>query len=156
MSVRWPAGLEPANAPVFAHNEIVSTLPPARIWPVLIRAARWPDLYTNCKRLRFLNHEGPDLRPGTRFSWWTFGVPVETVIDGFEPERYLAWSGTGLGARGHHAWILEATADGGTRFVTEETQAGAVPWIFAPLLRAGLRHYHQRWLEGIERAARGG
>ncbi len=35
----------------------------------------------------------------------------------------LAWTGTGLGSVGHHAWVLQDDGHGGTRIVTEETRA---------------------------------
>ena len=152
--VRWPEGLAPEQSHVFAHNELRCELPPGRLWPWLIRATRWSERYTNCRRLR-LPDGAVDLAPGMRFTWWTFGAPVTTEIVDFQPGRYLAWSGTGLGARGHHAWMLEPDG-GGTRFITEETQRGLVVLGLRPLLRRGLLHYHQRWLEGLVAAARGG
>ena len=82
----------------------------------------------------------------------TFGAPVTTVVDDLAPGARLAWRGTGLGSRGYHAWILEPTA-AGCRLIAEETQRGAVVWLGRPLLRRGLLAQHQRWLEGLARAA---
>jgi hypothetical protein len=150
-AVDWPEELHPDRAHVFAHNELETRATPEAIWPWLVQATRWPEIYANCRGLR-LYDGATELALGTRFTWWTFGVRVETVVDGFEPNRYLAWSGAGLGARGYHAWILEPTARG-CRFVTEETQRGPVVRLLSPLLRRGLLHFHQRWLEGLARAA---
>ena len=149
--VRWPAGLAPSRAAVYAHNELDIAASPDAVWAWLIAAPRWPELYANCKRLRIVDG-GDRLANGTRFTWWTFGVPVDTTVDGFEPHRYLAWTGRGLGARGHHVWLIAPTA-AGCRVVTEETQVGFAPRVLAPWLRGALVRQHQRWLDGFARAA---
>src|SRR5262249_49852268 len=93
-----------------------------------------------------------DLSLGARFSWWTFGVPVSTVVLELVPARRLAWRGEGLGSMGYHAFDLEPTARG-THLVTEETQRGAAVRVPRPLITRGLLPFHQRWLEGLARAA---
>lgn len=149
----WPADLTPEVAHLYAENRLETEISPERLWPHLVRAGAWSSFYANCKRLRFENHEGPDLREGSAFSWWTFGVPVRTVVTDFVPNRRLAWRGTGLGAEGYHGWVLEPLPNGGTLFVTEETQRGFFPRVGKALLRRGLLYWHQRWLEGIVQAA---
>ena len=154
MTFRWPDDLTPARADLHVHNQLETNASPAAIWQWLIAAPKWHELYSNCRGLRI--EGGADtLALGTRFTWWTFGAHVSTTVDAFEPNRYLAWTGGGLGARGHHAWLLEPN-DSGCRFVTEETQRGLVVKALAPALRRGLRHFHQRWLEGLANAAQAG
>jgi hypothetical protein len=152
--IRWPAGLEPKSSPVFAHNELDTHATPEAVWGWLLAAPRWREFYSNCKRLR-LPHGATRLTPGMRFSWWTFGVPVETTIEVFEEHRQLAWVGAGVGSRGYHVWLLDKTPSG-CRIITEETQAGAVVSVIAPFMRRGLLHFHQRWLEGLSRVALAG
>jgi hypothetical protein len=152
-SIAWPDGLAPEEAHIHVRNELVTDVTARAIWPWLLRATRWRELYSNCRGLRFVDERGPDLAIDTRFTWWTFGAKVDTRVTELVPFERLAWTGTGLGARGHHAWLLEERG-GETRFVTEETQRGAVPALLAPVLRRGLLHFHQRWLEGLVRAAR--
>lgn len=149
--VRWPAGLEPATSPVFAHDELAAEVTPAAFWARLVHATRWHEDYPNCKRL-VIDGGGDHLQLGTRFTWTTFGIRVTTTVDGFEPERYLSWTGGGLGARAHHVWLIEPTP-AGCRIVTEETQAGVAARLLAPLMRRGLARYHPRWLAGLARAA---
>lgn len=148
--VHWPPGFEPARAPVFSHNELEIAVPPATVWAWLVAAPRWPELYANCTRMR-ITGGGDRLADRTRFTWRTFGVAVDTTVDGFVPERYLSWTGRGLGARGHHVWLIAPTPNG-CRVVTEETQIGFVAKVLAPPLRRGLVREHQRWLEGFARA----
>jgi hypothetical protein len=146
--IRWPSGLEPSAAHLHTVNSLDIPHSPDQIWPWLVRASRWPEYYRNCRRIRI---DG-DLTGGVAFRWWTFGVPVRTVVDDFAPCARLAWRGTGAGAIGYHAWILEPTTTG-SRVITEETQRGAVPWLARLHLRRGLLHWHQRWLEGLARVA---
>ena len=150
--IAWPEDVHPERAIIHVHNELETDLPPERIWPWLVHATRWRELYTNCHGLRFLGESGPDLRMGTHFSWWTFGVPVTTIVEEFVPYERLAWRGEGLGARGYHAWSLERRGER-TRFVTEETQDGVAPRLLRFALRPALLHFHQRWLEGLVSAA---
>jgi hypothetical protein len=150
--IAWPSGLAPEVASLHVHNELETDVEPEQIWPWLVRASRWPELYPNARRIRM---PGPELTLGMEFSWWTFAVPVVTIVDELVPFERLAWRGTGLGAKGYHAWLLERR-DGRTRFVTEESQQGFLPSLLRFAVRPGLLHFHQRWLEGLVSAARVG
>ena len=152
-AVLWPDDARPEGAAIHAVNVVDAAVTREAVWPWLVRAARWSEWYDNCRDLRFESGDGPDLRLGSRFTWRTFGVPVSTVVTELVPHQRLAWSGRGLGATGHHAWIIERT-DQGVRLITEETQRGLIPRLGRPLLRRGLLRWHQRWLEGLVRMAR--
>jgi hypothetical protein len=39
----WQDGYEPADCPVFAHNELHTSLSPDQLWPMLIAATAWPQ-----------------------------------------------------------------------------------------------------------------
>lgn len=157
-AIRWPAGHAPEGARVFVQNAVEApNASPEAVWAWLIRAARWSEWYANCKRLRFEEPgAGPDLALGTAFRWWTFGVPVRTVVEEFEPGARLAWSGTATGSWGYHAWLLEPNGRGGTRILTEETQRGLIPTVAGWFLRPRMLHMHQRWLEGLATQATAG
>jgi hypothetical protein len=47
--IRWPEGIVPEQADLFAHNDIVIAAPPAKIWEYLVHATAWPDWYTNAR-----------------------------------------------------------------------------------------------------------
>ena len=136
--VRWPAGMEPEGAPVYAYNELEMESVPEAVWAWLVRATLWPTWYSNARRVR-IEGEGQDLAKGLSFSWVTFGVPVKTRIEEWEPNERLAWSGEGLGFRGYHGWVIERT-DTGCKVVTEETQRGAVrlPEVLGPYMNGRL------------------
>lgn len=151
--IRWPADLTPDQARMFGHNELHIDAPPAVIWAWLIRAERWHEYYGNCKNLRITNHAGPDLRLGSDFHWRTFGVPVHTVVDDFEPNRRLGWRGGACaGGVGYHGWLLEPDG-GGTFVVTDEVQRGLIPTFGGWFLKSRLLEQHQLWLEGLARVA---
>lgn len=123
--MKWPSGCEPDQSPVFARNEIAIAAPPDRVWRWLIRAARWPEWYPNSSKVTFLSGRPPDLAPGIRFRWKTFGAMITSRVLVFEPPYELGWDAQGL-LSAYHGWLIEP--DGaGCRVITEETQNGIVP-----------------------------
>lgn len=140
------------KVPVYTRNELMIAAEPEAIWRVLIDAESWSEWYVNCRKLKM--QEPPNLKLGTLFNWVTFGVRVHTQVVAFEPHRYLAWQGTGLGAAGYHSWSIEQVQKETCRVITEEYQTGAVPWLFRHMLKKGLLYYHNKWLKGLEKRAR--
>ncbi len=154
--MKWPSGFEPENSSVYARNEIAIAAPPERVWRWLIRAARWPEWYSNSANVKFLSGAAPDLAPGTEFQWKTFGANVRSKVIVFEPPHELGWDARGV-LSAYHGWLIEpASAGAGCRVITEECQNGIVPklawWYLRPMLLRG----HQNWVESLRRAAEGG
>src|SRR5215470_2836965 len=93
----WPAESRPDGAPVYTFNEIEIAAPAERVWAWLVCAPRWPEYYENASKIRFVDGGGPDLALGTRFTWTTFNVNVDsTVTECVAPAR-LAWQGKTVG-----------------------------------------------------------
>ena len=155
MDVVWPPGHDPAGADVHERNVADSAAGPEAVWAWLVRPDRWSVFYANAWRVRPLGGPCPVLGLGSRFSWITFGAPVTTEVTEFEPPNRLAWTGRGLGAVGHHAWLIEP-AGRGCRIVTEETQRGLAVRLAAPGLRPAMRHFHQEWVDAVARIAESG
>ena len=151
-AVRWPAEARPEVSPVYGRSEIEIAAPPAVVWGHLVRAEAWPEWFADCGSVRIEAGPRPDLGIGTRFRWTVMRVPVVTTVDECEPPLRLAWSGSGLGARAYHGWILEPTA-GGTRVITEETQRGVGPSLLRFALRPLLVHSQRRWLADLARVS---
>jgi uncharacterized protein YndB with AHSA1/START domain len=122
--MKWPSGFEPENSSVYARNEIVIAAPAERVWRWLIRAARWPDWYSNSHNIKFLSGHEPDLAPGTEFQWKTFGATIRSRVIVFEPPHELGWDARGV-LRAYHGWLIDPDANG-CRVVTEECQNGLV------------------------------
>jgi hypothetical protein len=156
--VRWPEAHAPEGASIHVANRTTTTADPELVWAWLTRPEQWSRFYSNARRVRHRAGPWPELGPGSRFSWITFGALVTTEITEFEPFERLAWTGSGLGASAHHAWLLDASGDAGDRWeiVTEETQRGLLPAALRPGLRPAMLRQHQRWIEQLARLAETG
>ncbi|GAA5165165.1 MULTISPECIES: SRPBCC family protein [Amycolatopsis] len=143
----WPEGMAPDQATLHARNELTIPAAPEPLWDRLVDATAWPAWYPNARNVRVLG--ATELAEGVRFRWTTFGLRGTCTVTTFRPYRELAWSSAFLGSRAHHRWRFTAKPDGTTTVVTEETQRGLLPGLFTSRVRAGLLHWHQRWLEGL-------
>jgi len=121
--IHWPKGLEPRNADVFVHNEGWIKASPYIVWENLIDVLQWPSWYSNSADIHI---EGgrPRLALGVSFHWKTFGFPILSFVDVFDPDREIGWSVYNSEFKVHHAWVL-IPEHGGTRVITEEAQKGA-------------------------------
>lgn len=152
-NVRWPAGHAPEGAAIHETNLATTSAPPEVVWAQLVRPESWATYYANVRDVRHVSGPWPEIALGSTFSWVTFRIRVTTEVTECVPFERLAWTGGGVGSIGHHAWLLTATHDGGTRIRTEETQRGAVSKLLAPRLRRTMRTWHQRWVDGLATAA---
>lgn len=151
-AVRFPERHRPEVSSFLARNEIRIEAPPERVWAWLVRPDLWPTYYPNARFIRHLEGPWPEVALGSRWRWLTFGTLVTSELVECEPHSRLAWSASELGGSGHHGWVLEG--DGaGTNVVTEETQRGWGIAVAKPALRPLMIRFHQRWLEGLARAA---
>lgn len=154
-SIAWPADLKPTKAYAHAHNEILIPAAPEIIWAWLCRAPLWPTWYSNCGWFKFDSTPGPDLAPGTQFTWHTFGSTVHSTVRRFEAPRHLEWDATTFGIRAYHGWAI-IPMESNCQIVTEETQTGLLPFFSRWFLNGMLQRGHQIWLEGLKNvAARG-
>jgi len=153
--VNWPAAHVPEGASIYVSNRTRTVADPELVWAWLTRPEEWNRFYGNAKRIRHRSGPWPQLGPGSRFSWITFGALVTTEITEFEPYTRLAWTGEGLGASAHHAWLLDAD-EPEWEIVTEETQRGLLPRLVRRIMRPQMQRQHQRWIEQLARLAESG
>jgi uncharacterized protein YndB with AHSA1/START domain len=151
-AVRFPEDHRPEVSAFIARNELQIDAPPENVWAWLVRPDLWPTFYSNCRFVKHLEGPWPQIELGSRWRWMTFGAFVTSELVEFEPHQRLAWDAKELGGAGHHGWVLEPR-DGGTYVVTEETQRGWGIALAKPVLRRLMVRFHQRWLEGLARAA---
>src|SRR5262245_52803010 len=109
--IYWPTRFDPQRAPVHVLNRLTVAAPSETVWAWLIRAERWPEWYPNAHEVRIAEGKGPDLAPGVRFTWRTFGVSLVSQVEEFVPYERIAWSGKGLGVDVYHAWLLTPTEE---------------------------------------------
>ena len=129
-------------------------VPPEVVWAWLVRAKLWPTWYSNSKRV-IIEGGGPDLRPGSRFQWTTFGVRLDSRVEEFVPGERLAWSARSTGIDAYHAWLIEKRS-AGCYVLTEETQNGWLARLNNYLRPRNMSQQHQNWLEGLLRKAKEG
>ena len=146
--IRWPSHYNPRNTAIHVRNEIDIAAPPDLVWAWLIRAQQWPRWYKNATNVRFLEGSPPDLALGTRFTWKTFGVGIDSRVQEFVPFERIAWNGKGIGVDVYHAWLIVKTS-GGCKVITEESQHGVMARLAALLFPNRMWKFHQIWLEGL-------
>jgi uncharacterized protein YndB with AHSA1/START domain len=151
-AIRWPPRYEPVRAAVHVRNEISIPAPAEVVWAWLIRAMLWPTWYRNSAYVSFVSGSPPDLGAGTRFSWKTFGVRIESTVIEFVPTERLAWDARGRGIEAYHAWLIR-TSPHGCSVVTEETQHGWLARLGQLLMPDRMHRFHQVWLEALKAKA---
>lgn len=139
---------------VHVRNEIEIPAAAETIWSWLIRAKLWPAWYPNSENV-LIQGGGPDLQPGLRFRWKTFGVTLSSKVEEFIPPERLAWSARAAGVVAYHAWLIERQ-DVGCRVVTEECQNGLLARLNNALRPNNMSTYHQLWLEQLKTKALAG
>ena len=97
--IHWPAEHAPADADLFAHNELLIHASCSIVWQHLVQAQAWPEWYPNSHNVKLLNSSDGRLHQDTQFSWDTFGVHIESQVHEFcagLPYR-LVWQGNRYG-----------------------------------------------------------
>jgi hypothetical protein len=160
----WPEGYVPGFTDNFCSNEvIVRGFTTAEVWPFLNIPERWPAYYGNSADIRIHDGGAPELGQGARFSFSTFGFPVEAQVVEHTPPvegqpARIAWHGwSGEGEQRldvHHAWLIEDLSGGRVRILTQETQNGAPARTLAATVPNPMINGHQEWLDGLVAAAR--
>jgi hypothetical protein len=143
----WPNGTHPRESSVFAHNEIVLSAAPWRVWEWLVDAGYWSKWYFNADDVR-IGSGGEILQPGSFFTWITFGVPITSRVDVYDPPHAIGWQWWRRGARGYHGWLIKQV-DSGSRVITEESQQGFLPSTLGFLIQPALSWAHGHWLRKL-------
>jgi polyketide cyclase/dehydrase/lipid transport protein len=150
--LRWPEEHRPEVSAYLAVNELQMAAEPENVWAWLCRPDLWPSFYSNARFVKHLEGPWPEVRPGSRWRWFTFGAFITSEVVEYDPRERLAWSAKSMAGSGHHGWVLRRD-QGGTFVHTEETQKGLGIQIIKPVLRPMQVRLHQRWLEGLARVA---
>lgn len=148
--IRWPDGFAPEKADLFAHNDTRINAPCERVWQELVRAPQWPSWYPNARDVRLVNGEH-ELTAGAVFRWSTFGLPLESRVAEFEPNRRLAWYGYGVGQPPsfYHVFLLRPDGNGCV-LVTDEVGMGPDAAAFRRADEGRMHRGHQLWLDTLK------
>jgi hypothetical protein len=137
-------GINP-EAPVIGKSELEIPAPPESVWAVLTDFDRWPIWNADVKSMQF---RGP-VAPGSAFRWKAGPGTISSVIERVEPPGLVAWTGTTLGIRATHCWILEPQ-DGRTLVRTEESYDGLIARVFRRSLQSMLDGALERGLRYLK------
>ncbi|MCX4090795.1 hypothetical protein [Nocardia sp. alder85J] len=166
-AIDWPEEYLPGTTDNFVSNEVIAAGPPiAQIWPYLADTEAWPTYYDNVSDITFPDGGGPELSPGLRLSFATFGFPpltaqvTQCVPPAPATPARLAWTAHQDGPPESrldvlHAWLLEDLPGGRIRILTQESQIGTPAAELARRHPNPMLNGHQDWLDGLLRAARG-
>jgi uncharacterized protein YndB with AHSA1/START domain len=121
--IHWPEGFSPADADLFAHNEVFIDAPTSTVWQHIIAAEKWPEWYPNSHHVQIVDNLTGELQEGTEFEWDTFGVHIDSRVAEFVPYSRLGWFGDGNGFYAYHTWLLTDEANG-CHVVMEEVGKG--------------------------------
>lgn len=160
-SINWPEKYLPGLTDNFCSNEIiVANLPISGFWDALRNARLWPEYYSNSSDVSFKDKTlEPMLYPGCRFSFKTFGFPIEAEIIEYEEPvdgkvGRLSWHGWAEGDASHrldvvHAWLMENLSHNRVRVLTQESQIGEPARKLASEVPNPMINGHQAWLDGM-------
>ena len=99
--IHWPKGQHPEDADLYAHNEIMVNASCKTVFANIVDAQSWPSWYPNSHNV--VVHDSPDnkLHEGTKFSWDTFGVHIESTVHEVVPTSRIGWWGSGTGMKAY-------------------------------------------------------
>jgi len=158
--IKWPEGYLPGTTDNYASNEIiVKGITAKDVFYNLIDTSIWTTYYENASDINFHNTPGTILAADTKFSFKTFGFPIEAEVVEFvppmngEPGR-LAWHGWAEGDEEHrldviHAWLLEDLSEERVRILTQESQIGKPAKELFESKPDIMNHGHQDWIKGL-------
>jgi hypothetical protein len=89
------------------------------------------------------------LHQGTKFSWDTFGVHIESTVHEFVPNSRIGWWGLGTGMKAYHTFLLVKN-DQGCHIVTEEVVRGEGAIKFRQEQPNAMHDGHDLWLKVIK------
>lgn len=107
------------NAPVISRGEITINAPIETVWDIMADIDNWPRWNHDVEEARL---DGP-LEPGSRLTWKAGPGTIKSELQDVERPNRIAWTGTTLGIKAVHVWVL-AEQDGKTTVTTEESWEG--------------------------------
>lgn len=147
--IHWPKGFHPKEADAFVHNEIWINAPASVIWANLVDAGDWPAWYSNASDMQIGSSDKRTLEAETKFTWKTFGFPIQSKVNEFVPCSRLGWFGSGTGITAYHTWLIVEKA-GGCQVITEEAQVGPSAIRYNIEQPTAMHDGHNWWLTALK------
>ena len=147
--IHWPKGQHPEDADLYAHNEIMVNASCETVFANIVDAQSWPSWYPNSHNVVVHDSSDNKLHEGTKFSWDTFGVHIESTVHEFVPNSRIGWWGLGTGMKAYHTFLLVKT-DQGCHIITEEVVRGEGAIKFREEQPNAMHDGHDLWLKVIK------
>ncbi|QMU08448.1 SRPBCC family protein [Levilactobacillus suantsaii] len=164
-SINWSTEFLPGKTDNFVSNEVIATgITLADVWANLVDTSKWETYYDNATNIELSDKSDSNLHFAETFHFDTFGFPIDAqVMELVAPYdgqvARLAWHGWQNGDADtqfdvYHAFLIEKLADGRIRLLTQESQIGKPAAELAQQDPNPMLNGHQKWLDGLVKAAR--
>lgn len=129
------------NAPVICHKSIVINATTLEVWKVLTEIDKWSSWQTAIKSPHL---EGP-LKAGTKFTWKTGGLKINSTLHTVEPYTQFGWTGKTIGIKAIHNWsIVELNRQ--TEISVSESMEGFLAKLLKKTFTSSLDKNMGEWL----------
>lgn len=150
--IHWPEAFTPADADLFAHNEIDVSAPCSALWYNLVNAAKWPEWYPNSKDVKVVNSSAGLLTEGATFDWQTFGLKVSSRVHEFVVNSRLGWFGDAPDIKAYHTWFLSERG-GSCHVITEEVVKGPGAIKLRQADPGAMHNGHDLWNQALKQVS---
>ena len=137
------------DAPAIAEAETRIAAPPETVWAVIAAPQEWPTWSPDIASVEL----GGPLQSGTTFRWRSKRARLTSRLEVVDPPRELTWTGTTMGIRAVHTFVLEPAEDGGTAVRSAESWRGPLASLLRGSSRRTLASGLARWLELLKAEA---
>jgi uncharacterized protein YndB with AHSA1/START domain len=134
-----------SNAPVVLAAEKHIEAPAKVVWEVLTDVQEWPTWHPGIRSVV------ADRTPGLemKFRWRPGPYQIESIVQEFEPQERIGWTGRSPGVAARHIWIIRPDA-GGTMVHTDESMTGLLPRLMRRQLHKSVQKDLDTWLRNLE------
>jgi hypothetical protein len=139
------------HAPVVAHRQVDIAAPLDFVWHLHTDVNGWPSWNLEITAATI---DG-EFRPGSSFTWTSWGLTVTSTIHAVEDHSRTLWSGPAQGIMGIHEWRFEQTRSG-VRVSTTESFSGDPVEANPDSLRTVLDKSLAAWLGRLKTQAESG
>jgi hypothetical protein len=106
VNLRWPAGLSPGCADVWACSEVVVLAAPPVVFSRLVTVSCWERDFPGIRNVRIPDAGRGYLEPDSEFEFELDRLRLCARVTEFVPGSRLAWSGQGIDISTYHAWAV--------------------------------------------------
>ena len=122
--LRWPAGLSPGCADVWACSELAVVAAAPVVFSRLVAISRWERDFPSTGNVRIPAPGHRCLEQDSEFEFDLDGLRLGARVSEFVPCRRLAWSGQGIDISTYHVWLI-SSEPGGSRVLAGFAARGA-------------------------------